>query len=66
VAPAWVFVDAADQTGSGMGTSFMGSNDLALSKTNTTPHVIDQNFGTDSTIEIVGVLRGDVDGSWAG
>jgi len=49
-----------------MGTSFMGSNGSALSKTNTTPHMIDQDFSADSsTVQIVGILRGDVDGSWA-
>lgn len=65
VAPAWVFMDAADQTGTGMGTSFMGANDSALGKTNTAPHAIDQNFGSNNSIELVAVLRGDVDGSWA-
>ena len=65
--PQWVFVDAADITGSGSTASLVGANGQALSKTNTTPHAIDQLFDADHTaIELVGVLRGDVDGSWSG
>lgn len=64
VAPTWVFVDAADQTGEGLGTSFMGANGNVLSKGNTTPHMIDHNFTINDAIELVGVLRGDMDGSW--
>ena len=60
--PQWVFVDAADIT-----AGLTGSNGQPLSKTNTTPHAIDQLFDADHTaIELVGVLRGDVDGSWSG
>jgi len=62
VAPEWEFVDKADLSGDGL--SFMGANDQPVSKTNTAPHVIDQDISTDDTIELVGVLRGDVDGSW--
>lgn len=66
-APQWVFVDAADITGSGSTAVVTGANGQPLSKTNTTPHAIDQLFDADhSAIELIGVLRGDVDGSWNG
>ncbi len=66
-APQWIFVDAADITGSGSTATLTGANGQPLSKTNTTPHAIDQLFDADHTaIELVGVLRGDVDGSWSG
>ena len=64
--PQWVFVDAADITGSGSNAILLGANGKPLDKTNTQPHAIDQLFDADhSSIELVGVLRGDVDGSWA-
>jgi hypothetical protein len=60
--PQWVFVDAAD-----ISAGLTGTNGQPFSKTNTTPHAIDQLFDADHTaIELVGVLRGDVDGSWSG
>jgi len=65
-APSWVFVDAADVTGNGKAASILraGSNSLAIDVTHTQPHVIDQDFSIDTSIELVGVLRGDIDGSW--
>lgn len=61
--PSWQFVDAADfGTNS---TTFLGANGANLSKDNTVPHAIDQAFDDSHTsIQLLGVLRGDVDGSW--
>ena len=64
VAPSWVFVDAADFTSDGK--SFMSASNQNLSKTDAVPHPIDQLFDSGhETIQIIGVLRGDVDGSWS-
>lgn len=61
--PTWQFVDAADLSADGK--TFAGANGANLAKDNTTPHAIDQTFdATHETIQLVGVLRGDVDGSW--
>jgi len=61
--PNWQFVDAADMSADGK--TFVGANGANLGKDNTTPHAIDQTFdATHTSIELVGVLRGDVDGSW--
>ena len=61
--PIWQFVDAADMSADGK--TFAGANGANLGKDNTTPHAIDQTFdATHTSIELVGVLRGDVDGSW--
>ncbi len=64
--PSWVFVDSADVTGTGKTASILraGSDSLPIDATHTQPHAIDQDFSKDSSIELVGVLRGDVDGSW--
>ncbi len=62
-APAWAFVDAADFSSDGK--SLTGVNNQAISKSDATPHVIDQSFDNGhESIQIIGVLRGDVDGSW--
>jgi hypothetical protein len=59
-------VDAADVIGTGKAASILraGSDSLAIDVTNTQPHAIDQDFSIDTSIEVVGVLRGDIDGSW--
>ncbi len=63
-APAWAFVDAADLSSDGK--SFAGANIQSISKTDTTPHAIDQSFDSGhESIQIIGILRGDVDGSWS-
>ena len=62
--PTWQFVDAADFGTNG--TTFMGATGANLSKDNTVPHAIDQAFDdSHSSIQLLGVLRGDVDGSWS-
>ncbi len=65
VKPEWVFLDAADLTGSGSAATALGANGQALSKANAMPHAVDVDLmsGID-TLQLVGVLRGDVDGSW--
>jgi hypothetical protein len=61
--PTWQFVDAADMSADGK--TFAGANGANLAKDNTTPHAIDQTFDpTHTSIQLMGVLRGDVDGSW--
>ncbi len=62
-APSWVFVDAADFSSDGK--SLAGANSASINKTDTTPHAIDQSFDNgQESIQLIGVLRGDVDGSW--
>ena len=65
VKPEWAFLDAADLTGSGSTATALGANGQALSKTNALAHAVDVDLmsGID-TLQLVGVLRGDVDGSW--
>lgn len=64
VTPTWQFVDAADMSSDGK--TFTGANGATLAKDNTIPHAIDQIFdSTHTSIELIGVLRGDVDGSWS-
>jgi hypothetical protein len=61
--PTWQFVDAADMSTDGK--KFAGANGANLAKDNTMPHAIDQTFdATHTSIQLVGVLRGDVNGSW--
>lgn len=46
------------------GKTLLGANGSNLANDNATPHDIDQTFdASHSTIELVGVLRGDVNGS---
>lgn len=65
VKPEWAFIDAADLSGTGSSATALGANGQALSKTNALPHAVDVDLmsGAD-TLQLVGVLRGDVDGSW--
>jgi len=61
--PTWQFVDAADMGVNGQ--TFAAANGANLALDNTSPHAIDQSFdATHTSITLVGVLRGDVDGSW--
>jgi hypothetical protein len=54
-------VDAADVDSSGNIAALSTGN---ISKSATDPHVVDVDMSAVSTVDIVGVLRGDVDGSW--
>ena len=60
VVPTWAFVDAADvdSTGNIAGTSGSVTKNAAI------PHGVDVDLGSTTVVELVGVLRGDVDGSW--
>lgn len=60
VVPTWAFVDAADVDSSGNITGASGT----VSKNATTLHALDVDLTSSTPIELVGVLRGDVDGSW--
>jgi hypothetical protein len=63
VAPAWVFADANNLIG---GQAVSSQPGQTLSKTNAMPAVIDIDMNTtnETTVQLVGVLRGDLDGSW--
>ena len=63
--PQWAFMDVADLGLSTSSATALGANGQALSKLNATPHAIDIDVSTGiDSVQIVGVLRGDVDGSW--
>ncbi len=64
--PTWVFIDATDMTGTGSSSFIAGMNGQSISKTYAIPKLIQHDLSTDSTVELIGVLRGDVDGSWSG
>ena len=51
----WVFVDAA------VGAI---NNPFNLSKNNASAPPIEHDFSADSNVDLVGIIRGDVDGSW--
>ena len=65
VAPSWVFVDGSDVTGTGADAVILGSSGSPVSASNSLPHPIDHDFSDGAQIELIGVLRGDIDGSWA-
>lgn len=60
VVPTWAFVDAADVDSTGNITGASGT----ITKNAATPHGVDVDLGSTAVVELVGVLRGDVDGSW--
>ena len=63
--PQWAFMDVADLGLSTSSATALGANGQALSKLNATPHAIDIDVSTGiDSVQVVGVLRGDVDGSW--
>jgi len=57
VVPQWVFVDSS---------SSLAANDQALSKSNAFPHSVIHDLNDTATVQLVGILRGDVDGSYTG
>lgn len=57
VVPQWVFVDSSTS---------LAANEQALSKTNAFPHPVIHDLNETTTVHLVGILRGDVDGSYAG
>lgn len=65
VAPSWVFVDGNDITGTGSDAVIQGAAGTPVSASKSSPHAVDHDFSGGDPIELIGVLRGDVDGSWA-
>lgn len=66
IQPEWAFVDAMDLSGTGSSATLQGANGQPLSKTNALPQAIDLDLtSTVETVQIIGVLRGDVDGTWS-
>jgi hypothetical protein len=66
-APAWVFVDSAEST-TVNGQTLHLSNKVGqpLSTTAAAPSPILADLNSDEKVQLLGVLRGDVDGSWTG
>jgi hypothetical protein len=66
-APAWVFVDSA-QTTTVNGQTLHLSNKAGqtLSTAASAPSPILADLNSDEPVQLLGVLRGDVDGSWLG
>jgi hypothetical protein len=64
--PEWVFVNAADLEGSGLASTLQSSITGAnVSKALTSTKVVAHDFSVDGAeLQLIGVLRGDVDGSW--
>jgi len=60
VLPTWTFVDAADLDSNGNIAGASGN----ITKNAAMPHGVDVDLGSTTAVELVGVLRGDVDGSW--
>lgn len=58
--PSWTFIDAADLSDAGIAAEVSGQ----ISKSAAKPHAIDVDLSATTTVELIGVLRGDVDGSW--
>ena len=65
IKPTWAFVDAADVSVDSRVIAGAGV-DKTINKSYTMLHPIDQDLATSSSIELIGILRGDVDGSWTG
>jgi hypothetical protein len=66
-APAWVFVDSAQTTTANGQTLHLSSKSgQTLSTTAAAPSPILADLNSDESVQLLGVLRGDVDGSWVG
>lgn len=66
IQPAWAFVNSADLSGTGSSAVLQsGTSGAAVSKNLTTLKALVHDFTANSNdLELIGVLRGDVDGSW--
>ena len=64
--PAWTFIDSNDLSGTGSSAVLQsGTSGTSVSKSLTTLKAISHDFSASaSDLELIGVLRGDVDGSW--
>ena len=66
-APAWVFVDIAQSTTiNGQTAHWSSKAEQTLSNAAAAPAPILADLNSDTPVQLVGVLRGDVDGSWVG
>jgi hypothetical protein len=66
-APAWVFVDSAQTTTFNGQTLHLSSKaGQTLSTAASAPSPILADLNSDESVQLLGVLRGDVDGSWVG
>jgi uncharacterized delta-60 repeat protein len=66
-APAWVFVDSAQTTtANGQTLHWSSKANQTLSTTASAPSPILADLNSDESVQLLGVLRGDVDGSWVG
>jgi hypothetical protein len=66
-APAWVFVDSAESTTVNGQTLHLSSKaGQTLSTAASAPSPILADLNSDESVQLLGVLRGDVDGSWTG
>ena len=59
--PSWAFMDASDISDAGIAAAGTGQVSLSAAQ----PDGIDVDLQVASSVQLVGVLRGDVDGSWA-
>ena len=59
--PSWAFMDASDISDTGIAAAGTGQVSLSAAQ----PDGIDVDLQVASSVQLVGVLRGDVDGSWA-
>lgn len=66
IAPQWVFVNATDVVDQSGHQVIVGLDGHALSKTSTFIPLPDADVLMADSINVIGVLRGDVDGSWTG
>ena len=65
--PAWVFVDIAQTTTvNGQTLHWSNKTGQTLSNAASAPATILADLNSDEPVQLVGVLRGDVDGSWIG
>lgn len=62
--PEWVFINANSVEQQSNHQVIMGANGEILSKSNTLATLPDVDTSIQEKIELIGVLRGDLDGSW--
>jgi hypothetical protein len=60
--PTWAFVNADDVTSDG---HILGANHINLSKSYVTLDPVSLSADPNTPVTLIGVVRGDVDGSWA-
>lgn len=66
-APTWVFVDSAQTTTvNGQTLHWSGKAGQTLSNAASAPAPLLADMNSDEQVQLLGVLRGDVDGTWSG